>query len=466
MLTKKHFIGQLETLEMKKSFKDGPVWIPDPFELTHNVGHNMTEQGLESLKTQFKSALILMRSCTQTVTSETMALAGNSETHEQDDYEASKVSVVHARENETALVPDVNDCTTKVDNVNLLLLLKPNKAKPSIDGRKRSKVKFSFNVYDPSLKSGEDICQRCAAVTLQVLRCDLKMRCIVTCKEKDMDRKCSSVSLNLENRVSGNDLTATSSSGCKDLEKGHDLGTEIGFKHNVIAKDSSTSTTDKYRARVPIEPSMDGLGDAAPRKRSFSGDDDATEHPAKSRRLSSDENDADETHAEDCELPKANLESVTITATAWDNTWTNRRKQRRILDSLKKSDGTQGIDTKDDAFVSFKSTPGIPVKRLRDRDDIDREGSLTITSGPILSNTVMQPLLPLEKLDEMSNDARRNPTCVAEIMIAKNKDFNKGPYCRVTVKMIEGETINSFHSFFAFFKKTVLQELEEYKSGH
>ena len=440
---KEYFLKQLENIQMQDSFKDGPIWMPDPFELTHNVAHNMTDAGLEALKMELRTALAAILSDIRE-----NDVDGNRETNTEDTF----INPLHCKEDSVLIG---NNKTTKYDKINLLNLLQPKAAGVSTKKRRRSTVKFIFDAYGSRLESSEAVCRRCATIVLKLLKYDLKMQCSHEYKYR-LGIKTSTAVSSKQASCAGTHLNVREADRLSFEEADRRIGTkDVSITLGPMNHSISPETGINMDAALTIE--IDKGSDTVTMKRLRSSNDEIKEPPPKMNRLSKEH---DVTKDGDLQLENgADLDSVVITVTAWLNTWTKRRQQRRMLDTLKETSTMEEEDHKTENAPSITSDS--VTSQQSGRSNSIYAGLLTVKSVDDIKqfNTKVSTGSQAH-LQSFSRGHKLNKhVFVAEVKVGVFEDITTDPRCRIVVRLVEAADLNAFHSFFAFFKKAVLQEM-------
>ena len=464
MQTKDNFLQRLATNESISLFKEGPIWMPDPFELAHNVAHNMTKDGLRNLKEEFENAL---RSCLCDPEEDAVkvdhAVAEESGTDavQSEHQPAHVISTDDARAEKLGVVP--HHSRARFDRINLLTLLKTKNVVTGTEKQKKSKLKFVFDIYGCSTERGEDLCRRCVTVIHKILKDDLQMQC--------------SFEYDWRN---GEKMTSIAPSGHVDPSrliccKKDSLSKEVVRKTGNGAQNAFLATGPKCGAASVVTGDVNPAKkaekvtaeeDETSMKRLFQDGDDVAEPPRKMHRFADDR----EIFRQYKELETAKGEAfdcIKITATAWTNTWTNRRQQKRMLDVPKNAKGAEDQDVKRDTTLpsSLETVPHIVTDPAyvdlssENRVEMFQEGSSILS----LQTTDLQQGSSSEAMINMpssrGNTSSSKPVCVTEVKVEAGQYVDTTPKCRIAVKLVAAEKLNSYHSLFAFFKKTVLHEM-------
>ena len=495
----------LEKDDLHTYFKVGAVCMPDPFELTHNVAQNITINGLETFKKELQNALVVM------------GIKNHEGSHKEDceqrasgDHDVCKDQIL-----------------TVYDQIDLCKLLEPNSAASSRNKQKRAKVKYVFDVYGSEETSAEDLFWHCTSVAVRLLMYDLKMQCSINyCLEKESDSGNCTNKSNSGNdvRCSGVVSSVATSSGIVDevpkkmLEKPHlnDKAPEVDIISNfhghvtsvsriVVPQHFAVNSSDLLNEQKNINPMPNShLSTSYCNESDTSGSRscfDSQEKSSRKRLLSAISTDnilepltklprlviPFESSTEvarqvmqqypisnefkpvlnDCETLQISKDfnMVQIQATAWANTWTKRRQQRRMLEALKEKpersdDATDGIvdASKPSNFIekgaassSVCSPSTIMLSKLHTDIKIP-----TVTSSFDSMSVDDSNSGALSFSFEADNSNPSRPVVVAAIEITKFGGSGNEPRSRFVVRLRDADKVNTFHTFFAFFKKEII----------
>ena len=495
----------LEKDDLHTYFKVGAVYMPDPFELTHNVAQNITINGLENFKKELQNALVVMG-------------IKNPESNDKEDFEQ------HAGGDQDICKHEV---VTVYDQIDLCKLLEAKKAVSSKDKKKRAKVKYVFDVYGAEETSAEDLFRHCAIAAVKILRYDLKMQCSINyCLEKESDSGNCTNKSNGGNDVSYSGVVSSvpKSTGivnetpkkilgkphlndkapevdqmCNFHENGTSVSREVVTQHFAV---NSSDLLNEQKNINPIPNSHLSISDCnesdtsgthscfdsqekSSRKRLLSAisTDDISEPLTKVPRLAipfeSSNEEAKRVMQQcpisneckpvlnDCESLQISKDfnMVQIQATAWANTWTKRRQQRRMLEALKEKpersgDATDGaIDaTKPSNFIEKEAATSSvcsPSTTMLSKPHTDIEIP-TVTSS-FDSMSVDDSNSGAQSFSfEADNSNSSKPVVVAAIEITNFGDSGNEPRSRFVVRLKDADKVNTFHTFFAFFKKEII----------
>ena len=449
---------QLEDIGKRNLFKNGPIWMPDPFELTHNIAHNLTEEGLKNLAKELRSARDIFMSSIE---------HGDIESNFTPSSQYSTSLTHHGN-----MLPSSKNGEDEFEGVNLLNLFRPMETRVNSKRQKRPKLKFPFYVNGCQGETSEAVCSRCATVVYEILAYDLKMQCSYRIEQKRSDRSANNILSDQKSAsiVSKNDERLSCKDACINVDADsllEDPSERSENEDNICLANTSGDSSVIREYEVDKDMSVrKSLKDTATMKRSRSPDIDIAEPPLKAQHLSESSNKR-----------KANLfgsqygadlECIIFTVTAWANTWTNRRQQRRMLDSLKcaavskaKNVCEGGAEVANQLTEYTSSHPS----NVSVASSI-KEKSVNESSEDVIEESWRNYLLGTDlqsgARDSLSSDAVLNKSIfVAEIKVTINEHLTSSARCKVVVKLIESEKLSAFHSFFAFFKKTVLQEMKQ-----
>ena len=478
---KEDFSKHLEKIGKKESFKDGAIWMPDPFELTHNIAHNMTKEGLENLINELESALDVFVSndidCKHNIRCRDTSGHSNSKQNLQNGDDESSVSNTNGKLEGGLIFDSKTIGKNKFEQVGLMNLLKPKEI--GVHGKKRNhlKVKFVFDVYGYSYESPSVVCRRCASVALKILKHDLNIQCSYRVKAKqDVDPSSTSVSLgSIADCISHSGVSAmlcqkeVSVPKCPEMdscnmedslkESDKRIENEEGLKTHERRESSANSDLDLEKNSSELS----NLKVITPMKRS--GSRDISERPRKVQHLMK-ESDGGMGDFNELEIG-ATFESVELTITAWENTWTYRRQQRRMIDSRKGSTTVKTnvviVENEEVASQLSEASPSykqnVPNSSFMYREPYEKnvEKSLESSLNGFVFDTDLQPTV---KETLACDTVPGKPVFLAEIRFTVNERSISDPRCRIVVRLIESEKLSEFHTFFAFFKKAILQEMK------
>eukprot|EP00794_Sanderia_malayensis_P003353 gene3353-3842_t len=307
-----------------------------------------------------------------------------------------------------------NDNTVENPKCDLRDLFEVKRTKK--DGRKKRKIRCLFDVYADMEESTtcKDISMNCKDVVLGVLQDDLKFQC----KINDEDDAMNTVI----------DIQATGSN--MSLEKEESV--EGTLQETVLA-----ASQEAVRKRKIQEDEIGELN-----------------QPAK--KLSKISKELDTSIVQNS--TSTNQTSVQIYATAWANTWTHRRQQRRILEGLK--DGQIRSDTSLPVSVAASqctsADSGVFVPNESDAKQAMNTSSASMEG--IESKDTNETPASSSRVDNKDTIVAKGPVIRCEIKIFRaTADESR---CRIAVEMKEARCLNDFHTFFAFFKKQIVHKLK------
>lgn len=505
--TRSQFLETLEKDDLHTYFKAGAVCMPDPFELTHNIAQNITTNGLDNFKNELQNALIVMG-----VKNQEHNNKGDCEQCANGGQDVCKDQVL-----------------TVYDKIDLCKLLEPKKVVSSRDKRKRAKIKYVFDVYGDEETSAGDLFRHCASVAVKILRYDLKMQCIINyCLEKESnsgnygnksnDVCCPGAMSSLGKSNDNVDETLKNMLGKPHLnykvqeidEMSNFHGKMTSVSREIVPQHFTANRSDLLNEQKSTNPILNSpcllasafresdtsgshlchdLQEKASRKRPLSAisTDDISEPLTKISRkvtpLDSNSGAAGQVmkncqSSNECKPVLNDCESleiskdfnlVQIQATAWANTWTKRRQQRRMLDALR-----ERPERLDDAANGATDTTK-PSNFIEREADSSSACSLSAVMLSKLHTDIEMPTFTSSfesiSVDDSNPDSQSfnfevnsansgRPAVVAAIEITKFGDSGKEPRCRFVVKLKDADKVNAFHTFFAFFKKEVLSKMK------
>ena len=478
---KEDFSKHLEKIGKKDLFKVGAIWMPDPFELTHNIAHNMTKEGLENLINELESALNVFASNDIDCKNDVCFISSrpnNSKQELQVRADESSVSGTN-RKVEGGLILDSKTIgENKFEQTALLTLLKPKET--ALHGKKRNhpKVKFVFDVYGFSYESPTVVCRRCARVALKILKHDLNIRCSYEVEAKqNVNPSSTSVSQgSIADCISHSGVSAmlcqkgVSVPKYPEVESGNmeaslkesdkRLVNEENIKNHKGQESSGNSELDLEKNKSKLSE----LKATTPMKRL--GSRDISESPRKVQRLMK---ESDGGMGDFTELDfDAKFESVALTIAAWENTWTNRRQHRRMINSGKESATVKtkdvGVEKVEVPSQSSETSPSYEQNVLDNSfmslDPVAEKYLEKHLESSLSSSVFDSDLQPKAKRTLACDSVPGKPVFLAEIRFTVTERSSSNPKCRIIVKLIETKKLNEFHTFFAFFKKTILQEMK------
>ena len=490
---RKGFSKHLENSGMKNLFRDGPIWMPDPFELTHNIAHNISDEGLKNLTLELRNALDVFMSSNEDCDTKSDCMSSRQSRKEHTQQETYRSSISSSTKRVTVELISGGNSTgkDKYEAINLLNLLKAKEVKRNTRKQKQPKVKFVFYVYGLPWETSKAVCKRCATVVYEILKYDLKMQCsyehgenhnlnpvifsgqsslhanteaksTVLLKERNQPKEASVVPRDCDSPTF-NDASSSVEIKNGGFLKVSNERNKIGDKTNTgVSKDSAVISEYGITKGIPVEPMIKNV---APLKRSGSEEIGTAAPPLKSQCVMEERNEQKDDFAGS--QTEENFGSFVLTVTAWANTWTNRRQQRRMLDSQKWTVMMKTNDLYEEvhgpSYLS-EATPSHP-SNVSVAHSISAESVAGSTMGNVEESSQNTSFLGTDLQSGarnllVSDIFLKKPVFIAKIKVTVNEQCLSETRCRVVVKLVEADKLSAFHSFFAFFKKTVLNEMK------
>ncbi len=450
-LTQTSFKQQLTASGIDYAFKEGPVCIVDPFELTHNIAQNINEEGLENFLSEIKDSLSILKRPVQ-----------------YNDANGGNTNSEH----------NLIQKTCPISTPDFIKLFAPKENVKEGKKKRKTKLKYVFDVYHGDAFSFNDSFKKCCDVILQIMEEDLRMHCKI-CYDDGRYEIIRNERENVEQAVP-NVVAVEANQGEKDAQQS-------------LEDDPSASKCDSSLHHTSVS--------AATGRKRMLVDGGCSEQPArKTAKISP-------------KLSVSPSSSVQIHATAWANTWTHRRHQRRLINVLK-SDKADVVGVVGDTPSPTTTSSGVLVSTSQTSSGTSSSvqkvvnGNIEIlTANPRASEMSCQTLpvaqstneelamsditsgtsIPVKsdirkKNDEpaahqvgpMESDSEQvvtssnnetltsvdcGPIITADIKITKSSTEKQ--CCRISVQMVEARNLNSFHTFFAFFKKQVILKFKQ-----